>query len=177
MIKEILHENLKNSEITKLSIFDFDGTICDSGTEESIRRVWKEKTGTDWRHKGFWGQADSLNDEVFDFQPIVPTVEAFKKEVADPKTFVVISTGRLEKLRSLVQNLLNKFDLTPDELYLNPGGINTITYKLRLFSSLVARFPNLKSVEIWEDRDPHIEEFKKWGERKGLNVIVNQVVA
>ena len=43
-IKQILRENTED-KITKLSVFDFDGTTVDTGMPDTHKVIYKEKTG------------------------------------------------------------------------------------------------------------------------------------
>ena len=65
---------------TKLSVFDFDGTLIATPLPDSGKIAYEEKTGKTWPHKGWWGQADSLDMNVFDIQPNPDVVNDFKKE-------------------------------------------------------------------------------------------------
>ena len=52
-----------------LVIFDFDQTLMDTLGKEEGLKIWKEKTGQDYPHKGWWGRKESLDLDVFDIEP------------------------------------------------------------------------------------------------------------
>ena len=43
-------------EISKLSVFDFDGTLIDTPLPDYGKAEYKKKTGEDWPFPGWWGQ-------------------------------------------------------------------------------------------------------------------------
>ena len=75
-IKQILRENTED-QITKLSVFDFDGTTVDTGMPDTHKIIYKEKTGEDWPHKGWWGRPESLDTNIFDFKAIPEVKSAY----------------------------------------------------------------------------------------------------
>ncbi len=54
-------ENNNIDKITNISIFDFDGTLIDTMTPEQGKKIYKEKTGKEWKYKGWWGKIESLS--------------------------------------------------------------------------------------------------------------------
>jgi len=164
-IKEILREDVENMPTqgpTKLSVFDFDGTTMDTGTPETHIPIWKEKTGSDWPHRGWWGRKESLDMNVFDFQPNPDVKRAYKEEKANSNTMVVSLTGRRPKLSNEVEAILHangyKFDR-----YMYNYGSDTLSNKLEQLGKLLKEFPSIRSVELWDDRNEHIPTFEQWG--------------
>ena len=158
------------SEITKISIMDFDGTLVDTPLPDDVtsnsdmtgREEWEAKTGTPYPSKGWWGRPESLDIDVF-AHPVIPDViSAYKIEMADPNTLVVMMTGRLQKLSPMVEAILAKYNLTFDEYIYNRGG-QTIDSKLNDLNRLISENPNVKEVHLWDDRLAHITHFEKWG--------------
>jgi len=41
-------------EIKKLISFDFDDTLVHTTLPAEGKVIWKEKTGEDWPHRGWW---------------------------------------------------------------------------------------------------------------------------
>ena len=71
--KKLIMESLDKSKITKIEIYDFDGTLVDTQLPDTGKPIWKEKTGEDWPYKGWWGRVESLDMDVFEQKP-VPSV-------------------------------------------------------------------------------------------------------
>ena len=73
-------------KITKISAFDFDGTIVNTPLPDVGKVIWKQKTGKEWPHKGWWGQADSLDSKIFDMPIIQMVRDSYDREVQNPNT-------------------------------------------------------------------------------------------
>jgi len=165
-IKQILRENTEEN-ITKLSVFDFDGTLVDTGEKDlSADRPsaaqYKAKTGEDWPFGGWWGRKESLDTDVFDFKSL-SSKAAYKDELNKSNVLTIIATGRRDKLKSEVLNVLNKlgFIVNQKHLYCNDKS-DTFTFKVDKFNSILDANPSIREVELWDDR--HIKEFQRWGQ-------------
>ena len=162
-IKSKLREALDGKEITTLSVFDFDGTTMDTLEADSGKLIWKEKTGEDWPHKGWWGRIESLNMDVFDFKPKPEVMSDYRAEAADNNTMVVSLTGRLPKLGDSVKAVLDANGYKFDRYLYNYGG-STLPNKLEQMGNLLKEFPTIRVLKLWDDRDEHAPTFKQWGE-------------
>ena len=149
---------------TKLSVFDFDGTLVDTplDTEES-RQQWADYHKKDWPYLGWWGRNESLDMDVWDMPVIPDTIKDYKDESSNPNTMVVMLTGRLEKQRPYVMAIIKKYGLKFDRYLLKQGG-RTIEDKLRQLNGILKQNPTIKEVEMWDDRDNHILSFQTWGD-------------
>jgi hypothetical protein len=162
-IKKILREALENSEgITKLSVFDFDGTLVNTPLPEVGKPIWKEKTGEEWPHKGWWGRIESLDMNVFDFPTLPDIVSAYKTEAADKNTMVVLLTGRRTNLAASVKAILDSHGLSFDAYLYNYGG-DTGDNKIEQIENILNKVPAIKEVEFWDDRLSHFEKFNNFG--------------
>jgi hypothetical protein len=168
--------------ITKLSVFDFDGTLVNTPLPDTGRQIYQDKTGQVWPHKGWWGQADSLDMKVFDMPSNPSVIAAYKAEKANPQTGVIMLTGRLQKLGGFVKNILDSKGLTFDGYYYNTG-CSTDYAKKKTMDKLLAEFPNIEVIEMWDDRLEHIPIFQEWGDEKvsqgilkdfKINVVVSE---
>jgi pyruvate-formate lyase len=168
-------------EVYKVSVFDFDGTLIDTALPGEGKKIWKEKTGTEYPHAGWWGRKESLYVDVYDNAPFDDVVSDYRKAVSEPNTHVSLCTGRMVKLSNEVNAILNKYNFKFDDVVLNgdgrfsKGSGDTVAFKIRYLASLQKTFPNLKEIEFWDDRDEHIPTFKQWGDQQRINVIVNHV--
>ena len=50
----------------KLVCFDFDDTFFHTPKPEDGKKVWLEKTGEHWAHKGWWGKSETIDLDIFD---------------------------------------------------------------------------------------------------------------
>lgn len=170
--KKLLKE--QTEDINKISIFDFDGTLMKTPDSTEGKKQWGEFYGKDYPHKGWWGKPESLDDAVFDIQPIESTVSDYKKEINTPNTFVIMLTGRLPHQSSQVEELLALHNIYFKEYHYKSDG-DTLTSKLNTIKSLLNRFPQVKEIEMWEDREAHVIAFEEWGKENGINIKVNYI--
>jgi hypothetical protein len=148
--------------ITKISVFDFDGTLVDTPLPEFGKKEYKEKTGEDWPFPGWWGKALSLDMSIFDMPLIKSVISDYQKEKTNPNTCVVMLTGRMVKLGDSVKKILDANNLKFDEYHFNKGG-STDVAKIKTMESLLEKYPNVKELEMWDDRLEHIPVFQSWG--------------
>ncbi len=64
-IRMILREGVVDSNIKRILIFDFDGTLIDTDTPESGKALWFEEFGFDWPFTGWWGRPESLDSRIY----------------------------------------------------------------------------------------------------------------
>tara|TARA_S200002703_G_scaffold20906_2_gene17371 strand:- start:7782 stop:10652 length:2871 start_codon:yes stop_codon:yes gene_type:complete len=170
--KKLLKE--QTEDINKISIFDFDGTLMKTPDSKEGKKQWEEFYGKKYPHIGWWGKPESLDDAVFDIQPIESTVSDYKKETENPNTFVIMLTGRLPHQSSQVEELLALHNIYFKEYHYKSDG-DTLTSKLNTIKSLLNRFPQVKEIEMWEDREAHVIAFEEWGKENGVNIKVNYI--
>lgn len=155
--------------ITKLQIFDFDGTLVNTPSKP-----------TQWEG-GWWGKKWSLLPPHMPFdlkengQHLLnkKVVEAFLESKSCPNTHTVMMTGRHWGLRNEVMNILHGFELCTKEdceqlveesnKFVFISGGNTLEGKLNRLTELVKEFINVIKVEMWEDRKEHIPHFRNHG--------------
>jgi hypothetical protein len=175
---------MKVNSVRKVAIIDMDGTLVDTISPEEGKVVWKEKTGTDYPHKGWWSKRETLDINVFKNNLYPDILSKYHRVKSEEDTFVILCTGRIIPLIKQVKAILDKHGLEFDDVILNgdkrfsvKGGQNdTLNYKLRVLSSLEDRFPNLEEIEFWDDRDNHHPVFKAWGDKQPIKVTINHVV-
>jgi hypothetical protein len=154
-------------KITKLAVFDFDGTLIMTPLPDTGRQQYQQKTGQPWPHKGWWGREESLDTTIFDMPSNPSVIADYQKEKADPNTAVIMLTGRMTKLGDKVKAILDAKGLTFDGYYYNRGG-STDVEKMKTLDMLVTQHPNLDLVELWDDRLEHIPTFEQWGKKNVL---------
>lgn len=150
------------SDITRICIWDFDGTLVNTPVPEKGQLEYKQKTGEDWPHKGWWGREESLDTGIFDIPVISSVISEYKKESKNPNTLMVMMTGRQPKLSNGVKKILDSHGLKFDVYEFNNGG-STLHSKITSLDKLIEKYPNVKSVAMWDDRTEHIPAFKAWG--------------
>jgi FMN phosphatase YigB (HAD superfamily) len=161
-------------EIKKLICFDFDDTLCHTLKPEEGKPIWKEKFGTDWPHRGWWSKPETLDLDVFDTKINTYVYQEYLKAVSDPDNYVFCATGRIEKLRTEVETVLHKLNLSFDALYLNTGG-DTFTFKCKLFAKLIRELQPEEFI-MYDDRFEHLVEFEKWAETIDCKITIIDVI-
>lgn len=166
---------MRDGRIKRIHIFDFDGTIVDTLDEQKGKEVWKEKTGIDWPHIGWWSKPESLNMKIFDFKVIPHIYKMYLESMSMPDTMVVLVTGRLKKLEREVKIVCNDLNLSFDEYKLNTGG-PTDKFKMRVFEDYLKEYPHLEEMVIIDDRVDHLPIWREWAkENSGLGLKIKVI--
>jgi len=141
---------------------------------EEGKPIWKEKTGEDWPHRGWWSKPETLDLDIFDTKVNPYVYEEYLKAVSDPDNYVICATGRVEKLRPEVEKLLSEKNLAFDAIYLNTGG-DTFNFKCRLFEKLIRKL-GVSEFTMYDDRELHLIEFKKWAKTINCKIKIVDVI-
>lgn len=159
--KELIIENLDKVKISRIAIFDFDGTTMNTLYPEIGKPIYKQKTGQDWPFKGWWGRKESLDMSIFDFKPLPEVKSAFDKESANKNTLMVSLTGRRKDLASYVEAVLHANGYKFDK-YLYNYGSDTLSNKIEQITNLLKEFPTVRTIALFDDRTEHIPTFKEF---------------
>lgn len=165
----------QNEMKTRLCIFDFDDTLVMTPGEDVGKERYQQSTGQAWPHKGWWGRRETLKAPIFNAEPQDmnhSVVEEFRKAKADPKTQVVMMTGRHGGVEKEVKAILDKYGLAPHEEYYKahhsltkdpkyPKGNDTWDYKHHVLTNVLVPRQQWEVVEMWDDRVDHVP---KWVE-------------
>lgn len=143
--------------IKRLCVMDFDSTLFNTPSPETGKAEWSRKMGKPYPHIGWWGRPESLDLNVFDIKPFPSVLLQLKKEVVLPDTYIVILTSRMEKLRPQVQAILDANKIRVDKLDMKRAegdkGVKVMRY--------IQEFPELKTVNVYDDRDTDIESYER----------------
>lgn len=156
-----------SSDHLELHVFDFDNTLFRSPEPPEW---WSTKK------MGYW-----FNDAVSLSEPFVPqkpssdywfngVVSEAKRSISDMNTLAIMCTGRPNRegaMRYRVAELLKDKGLDFDEVHLNTGG-QTARYKAKLVFDLLNKYPNIKSVSVWEDTQENLDAIEKVCDHFGL---------
>lgn len=149
--------------ITTLSFYDFDATLMDTPMPETGKLEWKNKTGENYRHVGWWGRPDSLNTEVFDINPFPSILNQFRSDATKSDTYTVLLTSRIKKLQPAIENVLKLHNIEFDALSLKSGG-GEKDDRIREFLN---RFPDVDTINVYDDRDKEMVVFAKMKDELG----------
>jgi hypothetical protein len=80
----------------------------------------------------------------------------------NPEIVTVLLTGRLQKQADLVKRITDSIGYKFDHyLFNNRGG--TLQNKIGHLNDLLVKYPDVRDIELWDDRVEHADEFKEWG--------------
>lgn len=151
-------------KITKLKVFDFDGTLILTPLPEFGKKAYQDKTGLEWPHQGWWGQPMSLDTSIFEMPVVQSVIDDYKRVKEDETSMVIMLTGRMVKLTDLVKKILDEKELEFDEHHFNRGG-STEVAKIKTMERILDQNPAIIEIELWDDRLEHIPIFQQWGEK------------
>ena len=142
--------------ITRLCAFDFDSTLIDSPQKESGKIQWSEKMGKPHPYQGWWGRPESLDLNVFNIKPFPKILNLLNKDVSTPATYTIILTSRQEKLRPLVQEVLDVNNIHIDKLDMQRDQ-RTKGQKILDYTK---KFPDLREINVYDDKDSDIISYE-----------------
>ena len=152
-------------KITKIAIFDFDGTLVDTELPITGKQKYLDKTGKEWPHQGWWGKAESLDTDIFETPLVEMVKEAYDTIKLEDETLMVMLTGRMIKLQTHVEKILEEHGLEFDEYHYNKGGATEIA-KMKTMDMLLDKFPEVDEIVLFDDRLEHIPIFSTFLDEK-----------
>lgn len=165
----------------KLVFFDFDDTLFHTPSPETGKHIWKEATGNEWPHIGWWGKKETIDIDIFDIPANEWVMKHYELHKNDPDSVIMVATGRLNKVKGMRENIeriFEKHGLVFEEVHLNWGG-DTLKFKQKLFEQKIGE-SEYDELIMFDDRQEHLPHFEEWaGEtaiRKDLKVTVVDVV-
>ncbi len=162
-------------EIKKLISFDFDDTLIKTPLPAEGKIIWKEKTGEEWPHRGWWSKPESLDMEIFDIPLNKKIYRKYKQVISDPDNYVILATGRVAPLRDEVYTILDHYGLEFDEIHLNPG-IDTFEFKSNLFAKLIYELQPEEFI-MYDDRQEHLIRFVSWANAMPCKVTIIDAIS
>ena len=150
--------------INSIVIYDFDKSLffTPENTDDN-RRLWESMYGIPWKYKGngWWSKAESL-DRIFDIRFNTDLREFIENDMKCDITHTVLLTGRMPRFEKRVKEILETEKILFDDYFFNDIS-DTLTFKLGKIKELRERFPEAKSLTIYEDRLEHIPHFDIYG--------------
>lgn len=163
-------------KITRIDLFDFDGTIFNS--PEPNVKLWGNKMygklmappksgGLGWFQNVVTLQSKYLTGCTFNEH----VVDAVKKSMSDEHSLTVMLTGRTDNYEPLVKSILSKAGLIFDDYGfkpLNDGG-TTFDFKEKFIKDLLLSHSQVNYMQIWEDRAKHLHKFRELLPKLGID--------
>lgn len=158
-----------DSNPTILNVFDFDGTLMDSPTPDKGKNLYKNITGQEYPHVGWWGRLESL--EPFDVKPIKQTMEYYKEYSELPNSTTILMTNRIPIFEKVVKEKLEGLYVFD---YYNFKNDNR--EKPERISEILRNNPSIKTINIFDDMDEQIERFNIFKEQNpNLEINIFQI--
>ncbi len=142
--------------IMRLQVFDFDGTLANTFSPEEGKPMWEKYYNTPFKYQGWWGRPESLDLDVFDIKPFPKVLNTLNKDVSTPDTYVIVLTSRQEKLRPLVQVVLDKNNIHVDKLDMKSDQRT----KGQKILDYITEFPELREINVYDDKDTDIATYE-----------------
>lgn len=144
--------------IKKLSFYDFDGCLVNSPEPEEGKGIYKEKTGNDYPHKGWWGRKESLDSDIFDINYNEDVYQKYLIDSKESSTMSILLTNRMDKLSGEVIELLDGFNIKFDDYSFKRGSKEKVD-RIKFYLSI---HPNVKIIDIYDDREKELVAFRQF---------------
>ena len=141
-----------DQKVTKLYVFDFDGTLAMSPGPMEGRRMYEQGTGEKWPHRGWLGWPESLLPPMR--VPPGPALAEFRSHVNRAGSRTIVLTGRVENTKPGLMNVLENFQIYPDKVFFKPNITSELTasFKLKTMKQILkTEFSDVTVVKFWDD--------------------------
>lgn len=158
-----------SSEVpSKLSVFDFDGTLFKSPDKPK-------------NYKGnWWIEEKSLSPKIIGAIPVdsmwnMSVVRDALQELSEKNTFCVLMTGRIGNVFSQrITELVEQKQLNFKEIKFNSFGQDAGEFKVKEINKLLEKYPSIKKIEMWEDEQDKIKLYTEEFASK-YNFYINRI--
>lgn len=158
--------------ITKLYIFDMDGTLLDVPLPDEGKKEYERIKGKPYPYQGWWGRWESLMPE-FNIKPLESIVPHYLRASEDYEAAKVLLTNRMYRLKPNIMPLLEKNKLYFHHHSFKYDGKSKVDRAIRIIDEL---FPDVKEVEFFDDMIEHIESFVElWEKRPDIKLTIHFV--
>lgn len=146
------------TQIIRVAFYDFDNTLVEVPNAGFGKFYWEKKTGKKYPHIGWWSKKESLDMDVFKFDPIEEVVVKLKRDFEDEHCWTVLLTNRVDKLKVEVNNILENNGISLDEFKMSRPGS---TSKIQRIKEVLNDLPQSHLIEIYDDDDGNIKLFEQ----------------
>mmetsp|Transcript_5010 Transcript_5010/g.7429 ORF Transcript_5010/g.7429 Transcript_5010/m.7429 type:complete len:360 (+) Transcript_5010:19-1098(+) len=149
--------------VTRLNIFDFDGTLVNSWTPDYGKDYFKKMMGMEYEEKAWWSTSKSLTGVL---EPMYGPASDEILKISNPAYYNIMLTGRnADCMDQIVKSChkmgahghIHNYVCKP-----NFWELTTVHFKLAYMVLLLKKqFVRVRTIHIWEDRKEHVYFFKK----------------
>jgi hypothetical protein len=146
--------NPNEAMINRLVVFDFDGTLFRSPEPP-------EDFDGNW-----WASKESLGEPHIPENPdrsywFKDVISATREAIDNKKTYSILLCGRMEKnFGDRIKELLDQQGIEFNYIKLNDSGVDTVDFKIKEIKKALKEYPRISTIEIWDDKQEHLEKFK-----------------
>jgi hypothetical protein len=161
-----------NKTIKRISFIDFDATLVKSVIPEDGINKWERKSGKEFSGSKYdwWASKASLDVNIFDeIKPYKKMVHIINEDNKNDNTLTVLLTARTIKLKNEIKNILKKFNIKLD-YYTFKENEETKVERIKKF---IKAYPELEVINIYDDRNIEIKEFKEFRDKNKSNIKIN----
>lgn len=152
-----IEREIDSLPVTHLFLFDFDDTLMHSPEEDVGRKEYIEETGLSYPHKGWWGRPESLLPPMRVFPG--PAFRDFVAHRGRAGSKTIILTGRIERMRSAILQVLQTYELEFDELICKKGYVETCDFKVSEIRNLLLQYNQVTKIKLWDDNVENLARF------------------
>lgn len=142
-------------KITKLFLFDFDGTLFRTPDPVEGRAEYERLTGHSWPHPHGWMRwAESLLPPLRS-QP-GPALPHFHALLHQSGSLTALVTGRIPPTGNAVKEVLHHHLVYPEKYFFKDSPMekeSTPAYKVRIAQQLLKEYPDVSHVKVFDDLD------------------------
>ncbi len=152
-----IHTGTSN-DVTELFLFDFDGTLFHTPCLKEGMALYKQLTGKDWPHKGWWASPESLKPPLITYPG--PAIEDFRSHLGRPNSKTFILTSRIDKTREPLIKIAEHGSIFAERIFMKPSDTRVpgYVYKGNVVRNLLSEFPNLTRIKFWDDKEENLKE-------------------
>jgi len=151
MTKDTLIESITEQTV---HFFDFDGTLMNSPLPEEGKLIYKQVTGKEYPHLGWWGRPESLDMDVFDIGTKLHVETIYRKVMSSPNDHAVLLTNRQLKLGGLVKKILDSHNMTFEHYSYKSDNDEKGDRILKIMKQY---YPNVKNIVFYDDDQKHLD--------------------
>jgi len=157
-------EEIFNDLITKLFVYDYDGTLINTPLPEDGKPMWEKFHGKEYPHVGWWSKIESMDMDVFEMVTLPEALGFYKISKAMDDAANIMMTGRRETtvLMDRCKEILDSHGFEFDQYRYNYGG-ETCENKISQLTKVLVANPNIVEVTLYDDRLSHEQTFRDWG--------------
>ena len=150
-------------KITKLFLFDFDGTLFHTPDPVEGRLEYERLTGQCWPHAHGWMRwAESLLPPLRS-QP-GPALPHFHACLHQSGSLTALVTGRIPSTGYAVKEVLHHHLVYPEKYFFKDSPMekeNTPAYKVRIVQQLLKENPDVSHIKVFDDLDDVLTAMNK----------------